>query len=169
MANHKTEKWNILPAQRYKEMFQNPIVWNEYPPVLEFTDQEHEQGRTILREMGLEPGEYICFHTRESAYALSYLPQLIASRRPKKSSSPNVASPEESVSKLEKSLLQRYRHSDPLVYGKAMKSLANRGVKSVRVGSVVAGKLEISEPYVVDYAGNFRSQLGDLGDFQTYT
>lgn len=165
VMDQRMYKWKAFHREEHDELFVSPDLWNKHAPQIEFTEAEHARGRRLLREMGLEPGRYVCFHTRESAYAVAYLPKLMVARGSRRFRAADAEKPDALVERSEQRLFQRYRHSDPERYKAALDYLWQHGIKGVRMGAVTGGKLGFAGEHIVDYAAEHRPNMGDDADF----
>ena len=105
------------------------ILANKEPNIV-FTKEEERLGLQALKELGI-PGEkpFICFHSRDAAYL-------------------NVKYPKISWS------YHDHRDSSIGNYVPAVEELVRRGYSAVRMGAVVKEKLSVTDPDIIDYAGN---------------
>ncbi len=105
------------------------ILANKEPNIA-FTKEEERLGLQALKELGI-PGEkpLICFHSRDAAYL-------------------NVKYPKISWS------YHDHRDSSIGNYVPAVEELVQRGYSAIRMGAVVKEKLTVSNPGIIDYAGN---------------
>jgi putative glycosyltransferase (TIGR04372 family) len=107
-------------------------------PHLFFTLEEERQGRLALAKMGLPPDvEFICFHARDSAYLKSSAPKWDYS-------------------------YHNYRDCDVHNYLLAVQRLSMRGIYAFRMGAVVKDKLRESDPKIIDYANQGRTDFLDI-------
>lgn len=103
-----------------------------------FTDEEERRGLVSLREIGLPEGaDFVCFHARDNAYLKTIYHQWDFS-------------------------YHDYRDCDVQNYLVAAEKLASRGVFSLRMGAVVANKLNSSNSMVIDYANKGRTEFLDI-------
>lgn len=110
-------------------------------PQLSFTEAEHEEGRRVLRTMGIEPGRpFVCFHARDKAYLDLLHPH--CSR--------------------EQWAYHDYRDCSIANYLPAARGLTDRGLFAVRMGAVAEKPLDQESPLIVDYVTKFRSDFADL-------
>jgi putative glycosyltransferase (TIGR04372 family) len=138
-------------------VLQDGDTWTSSAPTIVFTDEEQRVGRAILSQLGLEPQHYVCFHSRQAAYARKSNADLFAQR----GAAANATS---RVVQFEESLFQTFRNSDFSDYGPAIAGLARHGLKAVRIGAIVEG--DVGEmPNLVDYAGQHRAALGEEASF----
>ncbi len=111
------------------------------PPQLAFTPEEKRRGENLLREMGIPEGKpFVCFHARDHLYLDRMFPHQTR----------------------EQWAYHDYRDSDIRNYVPAMDYLAGRGIRGIRMGSVVKDRLETAHPLIVDYATTRRSEFGDV-------
>jgi putative glycosyltransferase (TIGR04372 family) len=115
-------------------------IFDRTKPVLKFTPSEEQQGKVLLKNMGLDKGDwYICFHSRDPNYLFSIDPPY--------------------------AMLgwDRYRDCDVENYMPAAEYIVSRGGYAVRVGHVVAKKLpNPTNPKIVDYSLRYRTNFGDV-------
>ena len=112
---------------------------DKYPPYLEFTPEEEDQGESRLREMGLPTKTpFVCLSMRDSAYLAKHIPDVDFS-------------------------YHNYRDSDIQSYVLAAEELADRGYFIIRMGANVSEAINTTHPRVVDYATNgMRSDFMDI-------
>jgi putative glycosyltransferase (TIGR04372 family) len=105
---------------------------------LYFTDAEEEEGKRLLKKMGIsENSWFVCFHSRDPAYLSTQF-------------------------KFDSSY-HDFRDCDIKNYLKAAKYITDSGGFAVRVGSVVAEKLpDMKNPRIIDYASYYRTDFGDI-------
>ena len=111
----------------------------EYPPNLSFTQEEHEFGKALLRELGVpEDKRFICLNVRDSKYLATTFPSVDSSSH-------------------------NYRDSNIEDYYLAAKALAKRGFYVLRMGAIVNRPLHSMDPMIIDYASSgLRSDFGDM-------
>lgn len=104
--------------------------------VLEFTPQEHERGRILLKAMGLEEGDwFVCFQARDNSFH------------------------EKRIGKEPSS----HRNTDIGTFLEAAKTIADRGGFAIRMGAAVDKPLPDNlDPRIIDYATKHRSDFGDI-------
>lgn len=117
---------------------------NEYeettnlPQVLKLNEADIEKGRRLLEKMGIGPNDwYVCFHSRDSKYLNTVFPGSDSS-------------------------YHDYRDCSIDNYLKAAEYITSLGGYAIRMGSVTEKKIEISNPKIIDYANNFRTDFGDI-------
>lgn len=107
-------------------------------PHLHFTAAEEETGIHKLRDLGLsEKAPFICFYTRDSAYLKNVEPG-------------------------KDWCYHDYRDSKIASYIRAAEKLTQKGYYMIRMGSVVAEKLNTDDPRIIDYAVNGRTDFLDI-------
>jgi len=108
------------------------------PPHLSFTAKEEILGQANLQMMGI-PSEapFVCFIARDSAYLDSVFPQI-------------------------EWAYQDYRDANIQNYVHAAEQLAFRGYHTLRMGAAVAETLNTSNPMVIDYATQYRTEFLDM-------
>lgn len=116
-------------------------TWQQIPPQLSFTADEHSRGRALLRQLGLPDGaRWVCIHARDRAYT----------------DDPGY------IRRLDDPLsLDDYRDCDIQTYMAAADWLTSQGLWVIRVGHQVVGPLATSNPMIIDYASAFRRHLPD--------
>ncbi len=135
-------------------------TWNRIEPRIRFSESENRRGTEMLGRMGIEPGRYVCFHARDSAFGITGHADMYRARLLRNQTEDDAAGRSEDVAiKSEKGLLQRYRNSDFADYAAALSALADRGLKGVRLGAKVDGDLTEILPNLVDFAGRHRADL----------
>jgi putative glycosyltransferase (TIGR04372 family) len=98
-------------------------------PHLSFTNEEHQRGRELLKQLGIPAGaSWVCIHNRDAAY-------------------------------LDKAFGGCYDHHDYRNFSvqtmvSAAEELSRRGYYVVRVGSIVAEAINSANPRVIDYANS---------------
>lgn len=104
--------------------------------VLEFTPQEHERGRALLREMGIEDGDwFVCFQNRDSSYHEQRVGLDVTD----------------------------HLDTDIRTFLEAAETIADKGGFAIRIGSAVSAPLpEGLNPRIIDYATRHRSDFGDI-------
>jgi len=107
-------------------------------PHLSFTDEEEEEGRKALLELGVPEGtSFVCFHARDPAYTA-------------------VTQPEWNRSE------STFRNCNVETFLPAAEALAGRGYFALRMGHTVQGPLPATGPRVIDYATNGRTDFLDI-------
>jgi len=162
-VNYKYLNWNTMPTVNLESMMTDYDIWNNSEPEIIFNEEEIELGERILRKLELVSGNYICFHSRESSYAIEHLAKVMLVKNEKKGMT--IGEAKHAVQKLENRLNQKYRYSSPNRYIKALKYLNSKGIKSVRVGAKASENLIENVPGFVDYAASIRSELSGLAEF----
>lgn len=108
------------------------------PVHLSFTPEEEEIGTVGLSGLGISEGApFICFIARDSAYLDATFPD-------------------------NNWRYHDYRNSSISNYLPAVEELTSRGYLAVRMGSVVKEPLNSSNPMVIDYATNGRTDFLDI-------
>ncbi|MBU1121689.1 MAG: TIGR04372 family glycosyltransferase, partial [Candidatus Omnitrophica bacterium] len=107
-------------------------------PHLSFISDEEYLGQAELRKMGLPVGNpFICFIARDKEYLKSTQPDIDWG-------------------------YHNYRDADINNYIPAMEELTPRGYFALRMGAMVGKKINISNPNIIDYASNGRSDFLDV-------
>jgi putative glycosyltransferase (TIGR04372 family) len=104
--------------------------------VLEFTPQEHERGRALLGEMGLNDDDwFVCFQNRDPAYHEQRI---------------GIDNGSERDTNIE-------------TFIEAAEMIADLGGCAIRMGAIVNAPLpEGLNPRIIDYATHHRSDFGDI-------
>lgn len=128
--------WIDLPDfVNYHRVFDN----TEAP--LTFNYDEEQRGIKLLRQMGIgQDKPFVCFHARDKVY-LDTLHK---------------------YKSREEWSYHDYRDCDVDNYLLAAEYLASKGIYVIRMGYLVEKKLRIENPYIIDYASNFRTDFGDI-------
>lgn len=102
------------------------------------TAQEQEEGRQGLRELGIaEDAPYVCFYARDAMYLRETMPKYDWG-------------------------YHSYRDSQIANYIPAVEELTRRGYFAVRMGYLVEKPLKTSNPKIIDYSTNGRSDFLDV-------
>ncbi len=125
-----------LPNQHY--------LW-QLEPATTLTNDELKFGEELLRKLGIPKGaQYVCLGVKESAYYASITPDRGYGQDLRQQASDS-------------------RNVDIRNYMAAATYLAKQGIYVIRVGSVVGATLPNDRhPMIIDYATNYRSELGDI-------
>lgn len=116
-------------------------IFDHTPPHIPFTDEEEDQGRASLAELGIPNGaSFVCFHNRDSAYLDAAAPL----------ASPNAWQ------------VHDFRDNSVRNYLAAAEELARRGYFAVRLGAVVEEDLVSSNPMILDYPAHGRTDFLDI-------
>ena len=112
---------------------------NNLPGVVNFTQEEEERGIKELKKMGINSQDwFVCFHNRDSEY-LSQKYKFIDWS------------------------YHNYRDCNILNFLPAMEYVASIGGYAIRMGHQTTKKLgHISNPRIIDYSMNFRSDFMDI-------
>ena len=126
------------------------ITWPEYgvrdidglmlrtPVHLSFTPEEESLGREELRAMGIPEGApFVCFYSHDSAYKEAVYPD--RDLRP-----------------------YDYRDSSIHNHVPAAEEMTRRGYYAIRMGAIVKELLQTTNPMIIDYATNYRSDFMDI-------
>jgi len=116
---------------------------DKYPPSLEFTPEEEEEGRKGLEILGIPYGsKFICLTVRDSAYLKD------------QSTKANL--------KVDWSY-HDYRDGNIQNYIPMMKEMIKKGYRVIRMGAVVNDPVNYSDPCLIDYAtSGKRSDFMDI-------
>jgi len=119
-------------------------VFNNTEPNLHFTESEEDQGKALLRRMGVEAHSwFICFHSRDSVYLSDQWVKLYPMSRDWS--------------------YQDFRDCDTENYLEAAKYIASLDGFAVRMGYGVAKRLpDLNNPRIIDYATQYRTDFGDV-------
>jgi putative glycosyltransferase (TIGR04372 family) len=121
-------------------------AWNDGEPVLQFTSDEKEKGRRLLRDMGM-PGEaaYVCFCVREKSFYSQFQDPDSLAIQPDASKDTFIRNP----------ILENYMTMAA--------QCAQLGMYVLRMGFMVDNALASGvHPRIIDYATKFRSDFGDV-------
>ncbi len=124
-----------LPNTRDNDIF---LFLRRTPVYLSFTPEEERLGRERLQAMGIPEGTpFVCFHSRDSKYK-------------------EVVHPEDDA--------PRYtdRNSDIQNHVPAAEEMTRRGYYAIRMGAIVKEPLQTTNPMIIDYATNYRSDFMDI-------
>ncbi|MFC1909220.1 TIGR04372 family glycosyltransferase [Chloroflexota bacterium] len=126
------------------------IPWPEYgsrdirgllprsPVHLSFTPEEERIGNEGLQALGIPEGTpFICFHSRDREYLSALFPDRISHGHD-------------------------YRDSSIHNHIPAAEEMTRRGYFAIRMGAVVKETLATTNPMIIDYATNFRSDFMDI-------
>ncbi|MFQ5771573.1 MAG: TIGR04372 family glycosyltransferase, partial [bacterium] len=118
--------------------------FNNTEPNLSFTISEEEEGKKLLRKMGIDDNSwFVCFHSRDSVYFSNQWNELYSSAKDWS--------------------YHDYRNADIRNYLEAAKYIASLGGFAVRIGYGVGEELpDINNPRIIDYASNYRTDFGDI-------
>ncbi len=107
-------------------------------PHLTFTPEEERRGRELLRQLGIPEGTpFICFHARDPAYLDTLYPN-------------------------KDWHYHDHRDSNIDNFVPAVEDLTRRGYFAIRLGAVVKKELTATNPWILDYATNGRSEFMDV-------
>ncbi len=113
-------------------------LYSQIPPHISFTTEEEEMGRQALRQMGIPEGaEFICIHSRDSAYLEETFPYDVWD-------------------------YHSYRDSRIDDFIPAAEEMARRGYYVVRMGARVREALKTTNPRIIDYANGHRTDFMDI-------
>lgn len=139
-----------MPIEKYRGGQAHIIPWRKDENIdvfgvldstkvhLTFTSEEEERGIASLRDMGVgEKDEFICFHTRDSAYLETVLPDRDWS-------------------------YHDYRNADIQDFILAAETMADRGYKLIRMGADVKVDVRTDHKGIIDYAANGRTDFLDI-------
>lgn len=113
------------------------LEFNTIPPQLEFLPEEHAVGKTILERLGINDHPYVCIHNRTSDYLSE------------KFSSANFR-------------YHDYRDCSIKNYMLAAEWLTTQGIYVVRMGQVASDQMVTSNPMIIDYTNDLRTDFGDV-------
>jgi putative glycosyltransferase (TIGR04372 family) len=159
----RTFGFSLFYVYGFEEKLADWSTWNDVPPQIQFTAEDHRRGEALLARLGLERGRYVCLHARDAAYGLSHHTAMWVARGG--AYAPNEEAARDVSEKSEDSLFNRYRNSNFVDYRDALAILQRRGLKGVRVGAKADRDLTGVLPNLVDFAGCERDKLGDDADF----
>ena len=132
-------------------IFKSSSLWIEMPfrnneyyefsnicPQLSFTEEEEREGKALLAKMEVSPeAPFVCFHARDGLYLNKTLKGYDWS-------------------------YHDYRDCKIENYLKAVEYLSSQKIFALRIGYIVSEKISTNNPFIIDYANNFRSELGDV-------
>jgi putative glycosyltransferase (TIGR04372 family) len=137
----------FLSLQMFSSRYANvyPMHMNEYhefnnaSPCLSFTDEEKREGDDILKKMGIGQDDwFVCIFSRDSAYLSSVFTR-------------------GNFSYLD------FRDANIDSYAEAVKYIIDKGGWVIRLGKVVAKKMDFEHPRFIDYPfSEFRSDFMDI-------
>ena len=104
---------------------------------LSFIPQEIEEGKKLLKEMGVNDNKYVCIHARTPDYM-------------------------KQTHDMFNYDYHNYRDCDINSYMLACDYLTTMGYYVIRMGSIVDKPLETNNPKIIDYATKYRTDLGDI-------
>lgn len=111
---------------------------SRWPIHLSLNGEEKRRGQEGLESIGVPVGApYVCFHFRDSAYMTTNFPGYDWS-------------------------YHDFRKSSIQDYVPAIEELTQRGYYVVRMGSSVNERLSTSNPKIIDYANNYRTEFLDI-------
>ena len=114
------------------------VLKNRKVNIATFSLEEEETGRRILENYGISKDkQYICFHSRDSAYLDTVYNKVSWS-------------------------YHNYRDSNIHNYVPAAEEMTERGYYAIRMGAIVKDHIHSSNPQVIDYATN--GQRTDFND-----
>jgi putative glycosyltransferase (TIGR04372 family) len=114
------------------------VDYHAAAPSIAFTPEEHDEGRRLLRAIGLSDGDwYVCVHARDPSYLAAHLPTQDWS-------------------------YHNYRDCDIATYLDASRYIVRQGGWALRMGHTVDRALTVDEPRLIDYATRHRSEWGDV-------
>jgi putative glycosyltransferase (TIGR04372 family) len=146
--------------------------WTDAPQTLSLTASEEAKGKEVLKDVGVENSEFVCFGIRETSY---YKKTWLEKNELKHywQSNINLADDPDDEELGAINILGGepnvwYQRSEPLNtelkdYMPMSQHLAEKGVKVLRMGSMV--DLQIPDdmhPNVIDYGYNHRTEFGDI-------
>jgi len=146
-------RWLMIPAFRFNKIVPGASshtvpyassaldvhnLLDSTEPILRFSDEEEFVGRRLLEELELERFKYVCVIARDTAYYRSALPELDLP-------------------------YHDYRNCRIESYLSGLDALTREGLRVLRMGSIVASKLETTNPMIFDYANSrFRTDFADV-------
>ena len=130
-------KSHLIPNKYFQDRDVDGLL-PRTPVHLSFTSDEERLGRERLKEMGVPEGTpFVCFHSRDSAYK-------------------EVMNPESD------SHIYSQRDSSIHNHVPAAEEMTRRGYYAVRMGAIVKEPLQTTNPKIIDYATNYRSDFMDI-------
>lgn len=129
-------KVHIIPKGRGGRDVHNLLEC--FSPHLSFLPEEEIQGQASLKALGVSEGSpFVCFHTRTSTYLDAMYPE-------------------------RNWRYHNYRNSNIHNYVLAIEELSKRGYYAIRMGAIEREALRVSNPKIIDYAINQRSDFLDI-------
>lgn len=129
--------WIDVERKVIRERPEMVRIWNAVGPQLKITKGQEEEGRRLLKSMGMEEGEpYVCFCSRDSAYL-------------------------DSIAQKDWTY-HSYRDTDVKDFMLALDYITSQGIKVLRMGAVVKERLKTDNPRIIDYATQYRTEVGDI-------
>ena len=130
-------KSHVIPFSEFIDLDIRALL-SHAPVHLSFTPEEERLGREGLQAMGIPEGTlFVCFHSRDAKYM-------------------EVANPEDDPH------IWSHRNSDIHNHVPAAEEMTRRGYYAVRMGAIVKEPLQTTNPMVIDYATNYRSDFMDI-------
>ena len=130
-------KSHVIPWPTYNDV-EIHLLLPRTPAYLSFTPEEERLGRDGLQAMGIPEGTlFVCFHQRDSKYKEFAQPEVNAS-------------------------IYSYRNSDIHNHIPAAEEMTRRGYYAIRMGAIVKEPLQTTNPMIIDYATNYRSDFMDI-------
>jgi len=111
--------------------------FNNVRPQLDFLPYELVKGQNLLNKMGVFDKPYVCIHNRDSEYL-------------------NIKASNFNYS------YHNYRDCSINNYLEAADWLTKQGIYVLRMGEIFSEKLMTDNPMIIDYAGKYRSDFGDI-------
>ncbi len=122
-----------LPTDTFRHQ-----IFSQIPQHIDFTQEEETEGWKGLSKMGIKKTDKIaCFFSRDSAYLQKRMPDMDWS-------------------------YHDYRDSSIFNYLEAAEKLTMLGYFALRMGALVAEKLNVDNPKIIDYASTYRSDFLDI-------
>jgi len=110
----------------------------DIPAQLAFNEEDEENGKKLLRSMGIEPCiPFVCFNARDGAYLKKVYPKDTWS-------------------------YHDYRNCSLKNYIPAAEYLSRLGMAVLRMGYIVEEELKTDDPKIIDYATAHRRDFGDI-------
>lgn len=125
--------------------------WDKNQPLLKFSVKDENNGKSILKEIGLEKQNFVLFASRDKEY---YIDKNLA----------KFNSYSKSILTHEEAKIQSFRNTDFYKYKQSINFFSKQKIKSVRIGAKQKPVL-INNKSFYDYSGTYRANLGKWSSF----
>jgi len=114
-------------------------TWTKAPAQLFFNDEEHNKGKKILKELGVNPdAEFVCVHARDNSFT-------------------------DSKQKRDDFWVDNdFRDCSIDNFIDALEYLADKGIYVIRLGTQQSPPLKTNNPKIIDYATKFSFDFTDI-------
>ena len=125
--------------------------WKNNKTLLKFSAKDENNGKSILKEIGLEKQNFVLFASREKNYYINKnLGKFITYSK--------------SIQNHEETKFQSFRNSDFYKYQRSISFFSKEKIKSVRIGALQK-PVTINNKSFYDYSGMYRGNLGKWASF----